>query len=207
MKLYYSTATASTPVHIALEEAGARYSRVEVSWDRDQNVAELERLNPLGAAPVLVTEDGAVLTQSVAILEFIADTHPTAALLAEKGTIERTQTLAWASFAASDLLRAYGPLVQAAAMTTSVAAQAELKAFATENTHRFLAHVNASVAGKTFIMGERFTIADPYLFFVVSLAGWLGVPLAGYEHIGGYLQRIAKRPATNRILKLEDLLD
>jgi glutathione S-transferase len=207
MKLYYSTATASTPVHIALEEASAKYSRVEVSWSRDLNVAELERLNPLGAAPVLVTDDGTVLTQSVAILEHIADTHPTARLLAEKGTIERAQTVAWASFAGSDLLRAFGPLVQAEAMTSSAAAQAELKTFALQNVHGFLAHVNASVAGKTFIMGERFTIADPYLFFTVSLAGWHGIPLAGYEHLGGYLKRIAQRPATNRILKLEDLLD
>ncbi len=206
MKLYYSTGTCSTPVHIALEEAGATYSRVEVSWSRDLNVAELERLNPLGAAPALVTDDGQVLTQSVAILEWIADTHPAAKLLAEKGTVERAQTLAWTSFAAADLLRAYGPLVQAESMTTSEAAQAELRTFALENIHRFLAHVNANVAGKTYIMGEGFTIADPYLHFVVSLAGWLDVKLDGYEHLGGYLARVAARPAVQRILKLEDLL-
>jgi glutathione S-transferase len=207
MKLYYSTATAATPVHIALEEAGASYERLEVSWSRDLNVAELERLNPLGAAPVLVTDDGEVLTQSVAILEFVADTHPQAGLLAEKGTVERARTLAWASFAAADLLRAFTPLVQAEAMTSSAAAQAELKTFALEAIHPLLAHVDAHVAGKPYVMGQRFTIADPYLFFVVSLAGWLGVRLDGHANLGGYLARVAARPATRRILALEDLLD
>jgi glutathione S-transferase len=206
MKLYYATATSSTPVHITLEEAGAAYSRVEVSWQRGLNVEELERVNPLGAAPTLIMDDGHPLTQSVAILEHIADTHPKAALLAAPGTLERARTLSWAAFCASDVLRSFTPLVQAESMVSSAAAQAELRAYALERIHPLLELLDRQLAGKTWIMGDRFTIADPYVWFVTKLAGWLEVPMDRYA-FAPYFARVAARPATRRILELEDLLD
>lgn len=207
MKLWYSTATASTPVHVALEEAGARYERTEVSWERDLNVAALERLNPLGAVPVLELDDARVLTQSLAIMEHVADTHPAAKLLAAPGTPERAAILGWMSYAAMDLFRSFGPLVQAEAMTTHEPAQTELRAWADGRVHEHLAHVERSLTGRTWIAAERYTIADAWLHFAVRLAGWLGVEVARYANTGRYLARVEARPATRRILELEDLLD
>lgn len=207
MKLWYSTCTSSTPVHIALEEAGARYERVEVSWKRGLNVAELEALDPLGAVPVLQLDDGRVLTQSLAILELVADTHPSSLLLAAPGTVERALTLSWAAFAATDVMRAFVPLVRADAMTSSEAAQAELRAYSIERLRPLLEHADRAVSGKDFVVGERFTVADAFLFFVARLAGWLDVPMDAHRELARYCDGIAARPATRRILELEDLLD
>lgn len=207
MKLWYSTCTSSTPVHIALEEAGARYDRIEVSWKQGLHVAELEAVNPLGAVPTLVLDDGRVLTQSLAILEHVADTHPSSLLLAAPGTFERAQTLRWTAFCATDMLRAFVPLVRADAMVSSEAAQTELRAYAVAQLQGLLEHADRSLAGKPFVVGERFTIADGFLFFVVSLAGWLDVPMEPYRELARHRQAIAARPAVRRILELEDLLD
>lgn len=207
MKLWYSTCTSSTPVHIVLEEAGARYGRVEVSWKRDLNVAALEALAPLGAVPALELDDGRVLTQSLAILEFVADTHPSARLLPPPGTVERAHTMAWAAFAATDLLRAFAPLVGAENMTTSRAAQAEVRAYALAQLQPLLAHADRSLVGRAFLVGERFSVADAFLFFVVSLAGWLDVPVDAHRELARFRQAIAARPAVRRVLELEDLLD
>lgn len=206
VKLYYSTCTSSTPVHIALEEAGARYERVEVSWQRDLNVAELDRVTPFGRVPALVLDDGAVLTQSVAILEHVADTHPGARLLAAPGTAERAHIVAWCAFAASDLLRTFGPIVRHEEMTSSEAAHDDLVKFAHAEAHKQLELVERSLAGRTYLVGERFTIADAAVFFATSLAGWLEVDTTRYEGIRAHQARVAARPATRRILELEDLL-
>lgn len=206
MKLYYATETSSTPVHIVLEEAGAAYQRVEVSWSRGLNVDALERVNPLGAVPTLIADDGHALTQGLAIAEHIADTHPRASLLAAAGTLERARTLSWAAFCATDALRAIVPLVQAESMVKDAGAQAEVRAFALERVHGVLAHLDGHLRGRTWVMGERFTIADPFVWFVVRLAGWLEVPMSGYG-LGEYLKRLEARPATRRILELEGLLD
>lgn len=207
MKLWYSTGTSSTPVHIVLEEAGASYERVEVSWQRDLNVAALERLNPLGAVPALELEDGRVLTQSLAIMELVADRHPAAALLAAPGTVERAQTLGWAAFAATDLLRAFAPLVRVEDMTTSPASQAEVRAFALAQLQPLLAHADRSLIGRTFLMGERFTLADAPLFFVLLLTGWFDVPMDAHPQLARYREAVAARPAVRRVLEREDLLD
>ncbi len=207
MKLWYSTCTSSTPIHVLLEEVGARYERIEVSWQRDLNVAALEAVNPLGAVPVLVTDDGRALTQSLAIAEFVADTHPSSLLLAAPGTVERAETLGWVAFCVTDVLRAVVPLVRADAMTTSEAARAELRAYALGALQPLLEHADRSLAGEAFVTGERFTIADAHLFFVVSLAGWLDVPMDPYRELERHRQAIAARPAVRRVLELEGLLD
>lgn len=207
MKLWYSTSTASTPVHLTLEEAGARYERTEVSWQRDLNVAGLERLNPLGTVPVLELDDGRVLTQSLAIMEHVADAHPGAQLLAAPGTPERAAILGWMCFAAMDLFRNFTPLVQAEAMTAQAAAHPEIRAWAEGRVHDLLAHVERSLTGRTWIAADRFTIADAWLYYAAKLAGWLEVDLARYPELGRYLTRVEARPAARRILELEGLLD
>lgn len=207
MKLYHSTCTCATAVHIGLEEAGAKYERIEVSWQRGLNVDALEKVNPLGAVPVLVTDDGQVLTQSAVILEHVADTHPQAKLLAAPGTPERLQTLSWLQFCAADLLKSFAPIVQHEAMTSVKAAQPEVKAYGLANARKNLEHVDRSLAGKQFIVGDRFTVADGYLLFLIELARWLEVPQDGLANLRPYVKRLSERPATRRILQLEDLLD
>jgi glutathione S-transferase len=164
-------------------------------------------VSPAGQVPVLVLDDGAVITQSVAIMEHIADTHPQANLLAKPGSVERAQTLAWCHYAMSDILRTFTPIVRHEQMTSQEKAHDDLIKFANADAHERLAHVERGLAGKTWIMGDEFTIADAWVFFATRLAGWLEVDLKRYPTMRAYHQRIADRPATKRILQVEDLLD
>lgn len=132
MKLYFSTATCSTACHIAMEELGLEFIPVEVSWKRNLNVDELNKINPLGAVPVLISEQGKTLTQNVAILEYLADQKPSAHLLAEPGSWERNETISWVTFVASDLQKAFNPFFHSKDMTASESAQKEIRDFTTK---------------------------------------------------------------------------
>ncbi len=204
LKFYYSSFTCSTASHIALEESGLPYEAIEVSWKRNLNVEKLNQLNSLGAVPVLVTQKNEVITQNTAILEYIADQVPAKKLLASVGTAERSQTLSWVSFVASDLQKSYLPLFRAEAMTSSVGAQKEIEKFAEQSVRELLNHVDSALAKGGFIVGEHFTIADALLFVISGWAEWAEIDLAEYENLARYRKQIAERPAVEKILKLED---
>jgi len=211
MKLYYSAGSCSTSCHIGLEESGLPYQAIEVDWDQNKNVAELEKLNSLGVVPVLVNNEGRTLTQNEAILQHVADLNPKSGLLAPVGTWERAQTLAWLSFVAADLHKAYSPLFGLDRVYKSDTTKAEVRAFVTDNVQKHLAHVNAHLAadqgGRDYLMGKQFTVADCYLFVVASWSKWLSLDMSAHSSLNAYLARVAARPAVQRVLKAEGLLE
>jgi glutathione S-transferase len=207
MKLYFSTATCSTACHIAMEELGLDFIPMEVSWKRDLNVTELNKLNPLGSVPVLISEQEKTLTQNTAILEYLADQKPSAHLLAEQGTWERSETISWLAFVASDLQKAFSPFFQTEKMTKSESAQKEIKDFTTERIQVLLTYIEQKLAGKDYIMGKQFTVADAYLFTVLGWTKWVKISTLEYKNITSYMKRVFDRPAVQRVLKKEDLLD
>lgn len=207
MKFYYSTGTCSTSCHIAFEEAGLKFDPVEVSWQRKVNVEELEKVNPLGQVPALLTDSGNTITQNVAILEYIGDKKPESKLLPKAGTDERAEVSSWLSFAASDFQKSFFPILGAARMTSQESAHADLKNFAVQNIEKYLKHLNSKLAGKEYITGQSFTVADAYLFTVIGWCKWAKIPLAPYPNVKAYMKRVYDRPAVRRVLEKEDLLE
>ncbi|WP_186647137.1 glutathione S-transferase family protein [Fluviispira vulneris] len=207
MKFYFSTSTCSTSCHIALEELSLEYTPIEVSWKRDQNVAELNKLNPLGAVPVLISSQGKTLTQNTAILEYLADQNPTAQLLAAHGTWERSETMSWVAFVASDLQKAFTPFFQAKDISQSETAQKEIKDFAAKKINSLLEHIEKNLAGKDYIMGNQFTIADAYLFTIIGWTKWVQISTLNFKNITNYMKRVYERPAVQSVLKKENMLD
>lgn len=207
MKFYYSTGTCSTSCHIAFEEAGLKFDGVEVSWKRKVNVEELEKLNPLGQVPVLLTDKGNVITQNVAILEYIGDQKPESGLIPRAGTDERAEVSSWLSFAASDFQKAFFPILGAARMTSQESAHADLKNYAVQNIEKYLAHLDRKLSGKNFITGQQFTVADAYLFTVIGWCKWAKIKLAPYPNVKAYMSRVYARPAVRRVLEKEELTD
>src|SRR5688500_17498396 len=104
MKLLYSAGSCSTSCHISLEESGLKYQAVGVDWDdpSDPNVQEVVKMNPLGTLPVMVTENGKILSQNIAIHTLVADLAPKSQLLPPAGSFERAEAMNWLSFVASD---------------------------------------------------------------------------------------------------------
>jgi glutathione S-transferase len=207
MKLYYSSGSCSMSCHIALEEAGLNYTPVKVDFDIPAELAQVQKLNPLEVVPVLVTDQGKTITQNAAILEFLADAKPSAKLLPSVGTAERAEVTQWVSFVASDLHKSFGPLFQTDAITSNETGRTDVRTWAEANLNQYLAHVEKNLAGKDFICGSQFTIADAYLFTVVNWCQWVKVSTAAYKNLNSYMARVSERPAVQKVLKMEGLLN
>jgi glutathione S-transferase len=207
MKFYFSTATCSTACHIAIEELELEFTPIEVSWKKNLNVAELNKLNPLGAVPVLVTDQGKTLTQNTAILEYLADQKPSAQLLDKQGTFERNETMSWVSFVASDLQKAFTPFFQAKNITASEASQKEIIDFYTKKLHDLLNYIEDKLTNKDYIMGKHFTIADAYLFTILGWTKWVKISTKDHKNISNYMKRVYDRPAVQKVLNKEGLID
>lgn len=206
LKFFFSTQTCSTAIHIALEEAGLPFEGTEVSWKRKLNVAELEAVNPLGQVPVL-QDDGKTLTQSIAILEHIANLAPAKKLLPAAGTWEHSQAMGWLAFTGADFQKAFAPIFWSTRWTADVSAQMAIKKAAIDTIQKHLAFVDQSLAGKDFILGSQFSVADAFLFTITGWCKWSEVKTSGHKNLTAYLKRIYDRPAVQKVLAKEELLD
>jgi glutathione S-transferase len=189
-----------------LEEAAISYEGIEVSWRRNVNVDKLAAVNPLGQVPAIQADFG-VLTQTHAILEYAADHGGVRGLLPAAGTPNRDQARAWLSFIAADFQKGFLPLGFADRWTQNPDAQNEIRAAAKEGVNKHLAYINHALAGKSFVLGEDYSLVDAYLFVILGWCKWSKVSLAPYANIQPYLRRVYERPAVQKILKDEDLLD
>lgn len=207
MKLYYSAGSCSTSCHIALEESGLPYEAIEVDFDNanDPNVDLINKLNPLGTLPILITEDGKQLDQNIAIQTYIAEKVPAKKLLPAAGTYERAAAENWLSFVAADLHKSVGALFGVPYYSEDKNVQSAVRKFHTNNALNNLKYLDAKLAGKDYLMGSQFTVADGYAFIVVSWTKYLDIPLAPYPNIEKYMARMAARPAVAKVLTAEGL--
>lgn len=206
LKFFYSTQTCSTAVHIALEEAGVPFAGTEVSWKRKSNVDKLEAVNPLGQVPVIVDGDK-TLIQSIAILEHIANLAPQKKLLPVQGSWERTEALAWLAFIGADFQKAFLPMFMAARWTDDTKTQTTIRTATAQGIEKHLAYIDRALAGKEFLLGKDFSVADAYLFTIAGWCKWSEIKISKYTNLVNYLQRIYKRPAVQKVLAAEEMLD
>jgi glutathione S-transferase len=208
MKLLYSAGSCSTSCHISLEESGLKYEAVEVDWDNpnDPNVAQLEKLNPMGTLPVLITDEGKVLNQNSAIHIHVAEKAAGRNLLPPAGTVERAEALNWLGFVNSDLHKSFSPLFGLESTFKEPAAQSAVKTWALGNVNQCLSVLDQALAGKDFLAGRNFTVADAYCFVVAGWTKWLKIPTDNYRNVQAYLGRVYQRPAVQKVLKEEGLL-
>ncbi len=201
MKLYYSPGACSLSPHIALHEAGLAFEPVLASTKTHQlkDGTDYYGINPLGYVPLLELDDGSRLREGPAIVQYIADQAPDKHLAPAAGTLERYRLQEWLTFIGTELHKGFSPLF---VPTTP----AEYKVIATEKLHSRLKWVDAELDGKTFLMGEHFTVADGYLFTVTNWAAFVGLDLSAYTHLLAYRARVAARPGVQAAMKAEGLL-
>lgn len=207
MKLYYSAGSCSTSCHITLEESGLKYEAIEVDFDNasDANIALTAKLNPLGTLPILITDDGKQLDQNLAIHTYIADQAPNKNLLPAAGSFERAAALNYLSFVATDLHKGIGALFGLSAYEDAKVKDAVRKNMLT-TANGYLQYLDTQLAGKDYLMGSSFTVADAYAFVVTGWTKWLDIPLTSYKNVEAYRARVAARPAVAKVLKEEGLL-
>jgi len=207
MKLYYSAGSCAMSCHIALEESGLKYEGIEVDWENssDPGAAQVAKLNALGTVPVLITDDGKQLDQNIAIHTYIADKVPDKKLLPPNGTFERAEAVKWLSFVSADMHKAIGALFTVNYVSKDKAVQDAYRQYAMGRAKEILAYLDNNLAGKDFLLGKNFCLADAYAFVVAGWTKWLEIPLTPYKNIQSYMGRVAARPAVAKVIKVEGL--
>jgi len=201
MKLYYSPGACSLASHIALYETGLPFETDQIIKTTKMTVGgeNFMHLNPKGYVPAIKLKDGSVLTEGAAVLQYIADQKPDSGLAPKAGTMERYRLQEWLTFISSEIHKSYSPFF-------NKDASEDTKNIARNNLNRRLPHVEIQLANKPYLMGNRFTVADAYLFVVVNWSKHVGFDLGPFPKIQEYLARIGARPAVQAALKAEGLL-
>jgi glutathione S-transferase len=200
MQLYYAPGVCSLASHIVLREVGATFDlvRTDTKTHKLADGGDFYAVNSKGSVPALRLDDGQVLTEGPAILQYIADKHPAAKLAPPNGTLERTRVQEWLNFITSELHKTFSPLFDQTA-------DPKVKEHFQKVLAKKLDWLNGALAGKTYLTGNDFTIADAYAFVVLGWTGFVGVDLAKWPAIQGFQARVAARPKVQEALEAEGL--
>jgi glutathione S-transferase len=201
MKLYFSPGACSLAPHIVLEESGLAYETALASTKTHQlaDGTDYYTINSKGQVPLLELDSGERLTEGPAIVQYLADKVPAKNLAPANGTMARYRVQEWLNFITSELHKGIGGLFNPAMPEdgkTVIRARAASK----------LKWVDDQLEGKQYLMGEVFSIADPYLFTMITWTAHTGIDISGMKNLGAYQARIAARPSVQAAMKAEGLL-
>lgn len=199
MKLFYMPGACSLSPHIALHEAGASFDLVKVGRDKQTaDGRDFRSLNPYGYVPALELDDGEVLTEGPAILQYVADRFPAAQLAPPNGSIERYRLQSVLALINSEIHKAIGgmfaPGLDDAAKEKSV-----------EKIDLRLSQLSAQMDGKSWMANDLFSVADIYLYVVTRWLHVLKIDIARWPVIADHHRRVHARPAVHAALKAEGL--
>jgi glutathione S-transferase len=201
MKLYYSPGACSLSPHIALREAGLAFEPVLASTKSHklQDGTDYYGINPLGYVPMLELDDGTRLREGPAIVQYVADLVPNKNLAPASGTLSRYRLQEWLTFIGTEMHKTYSPMF-------NPNMPEEAKAiFRTKLQSRY-EWLNGELEGKSYLMGEHFTVADGYLFTVTNWTKPTGVDISPYANVQAWHARVGARPAVQEAMKTEGLL-
>src|SRR5512141_1868153 len=199
MKLYYAPGVCSLSPHIVAREAGLPLTlvRVDNKNKKTESGEDYRAINPKGYVPLLELDNGVRLTEGPAIVQYLADLAPASKLAPANGTFERYQLQEWLNFVTSEIHKQFSPLFD-----PSMPEEAKAK-FRDKLAARFDL-IAGQLKGRDYLMGS-FTVADAYLFTVLSWAKDTGPDLARWPVLQEYVARVAARPQVQAAMKEEGL--
>ncbi len=200
MKLFGKTGSCSLSPHIVLRECGLDFTlvNVDLASKKTEQGEDYLHINPKGQVPALQLDNGTVLTEGVAIVQYIADLKPDRQLIAPAGSLTRYHTLEWLNYIATELHKNFAPLFRANIPD-------EYKAIARKQLEQKFSYVNNELKEKQWLMGLRFTVADAYLYVMMRWAQGVKLDLHDLDALNHWMQRVAARPAVAAALKAEGL--
>ena len=200
MKLYYSPGACSLSPHIALIEAGLPFEAVLASTKTHklEDGTDYYSINPKGYVPLLEFDDGERLTEGPVIVQWVADQVPEKKLAPPAGTMGRYRVMEWLNFITAELHKQFGPLFNPAMPD-------EAKALNRTKLSERFAWVDKQLEGKQYLMGDAFSVADPYLFVVLRWARAMKIDLSAHANLDAFMNRMGQRPAVQKALKDEGL--
>ncbi|MDP9091109.1 MAG: glutathione transferase GstA [Pseudomonadota bacterium] len=201
MKLYYFAGACSLSPHIVLLEAGLPFTLVKVDpkTKKTESGGDFLTINSKGAVPALQFDDGRVLTEGPAIVQYIADQKPESGLAPRAGTFERYHLMEILNFITSEVHKAFGPLF-------NPGSSAEVREMFTANLSKQFDWLSGFLDKKPFLMGNAFTVADAYLFTVLNWTRHVKIDLSKWPVLAAFQARVAQRPKVQEAMKAEGLI-
>lgn len=202
MKLYYLPGACSFAVHIVLNELEAEFQieKLDNATKLTESGADFRKINPLGYVPALLLDDGNVLIEAPAILQFLADSAPQSGLAPPNGTIERTRLQQYLNFTASEFHKAFTPFFAGAEIS-----EEEREAAAAKVAIRLDYIENLLSDGHQYLLGHTFTVADSYTYTVATWTGPSAISLDSWPAVKAYVGRISERPSVRKAMVAEGL--
>ncbi len=199
MKLYYSPGACSRAVRIALHEAAMPFESVLASTKTHQLVdgTDYYTLNAKGYVPLLELDDGERLTEAQVILQWIADQAPDRKLAPPSGTMPRYRLMEWLNFISSELHKQFSPLF-------NPAYPEQAKEINRGKILQRLRWVDGQLAGRQYLMGDAFTVADAYLYVVSGWTAPMKIDISALKNFVAYRGRVGARPSVQRAVKEEE---
>jgi glutathione S-transferase len=201
MKLYYSPGACSLAPHIVATEAGIPLELVKVDV-KSKTIAregDFWEVNPKGYVPALELDDGAVLTEGPAIVQYLADLASSAGLAPVNGSFERVRLQESLNYLTSEIHKSYSPLFNPDVLA---AVREERLAY----LKRRYAHVERQLEGRKYLLGDRFTVADAYLFTLTRWAHAVKLDLSGFANLQAFQKRVGSRKAVLEAMRAEGLV-
>ncbi len=201
MKLYYSPGACSLSPHIALHEAGLPHElvKVDLKAKKLENGDDYLKVNPKGQVPALGLDSGELVTEGPVIVQMIADKAKDKNLAPARDSTERYKLLEWLNFITTELHKNFGP------MFSPVLAD-DAKAFFKDRVMAKFKYIDSQLPGRDYLMGKQFTVADGYLFTMLSWADRMKFDLSGLPNLLAYKARVGARPMVQEALSKEGLL-
>ena len=201
MKLYYSPGACSLAPHIVAREAGHDFEliKVDIPNKKTENGDDFWKINPKGYVPALALEDGEVLTEASVICQYLADQKPESELISPFGSLQRYHDMALLNFASSEVHKQIGALFNPALTP-------EMKEVQKATIARRLKSLEQMLEGKEYVAGERFMVADAYLFTVLNWTRIHKISLDSWPNIQAYMQRVAAREKVKEAMSAEGLI-
>ena len=201
MKLYYSPGACSLAPHIVLNELGTDYSleKVDLADKKTETGANFTDVNTKGYVPTLEVAKDQVLTEVATIVQYLADKAGNTKLLPKFGSMDRYRAMEMLNFVSSELHKGIGGLFNKAMPEDG-------KKAIIERDEKRLGWVDAQLAGKPYLLGAEFSVADAYAFTVMNWGQWVGIDIKQWPNIAAYMERVGSRPAVQAALKKEGLI-
>ncbi len=195
MKLYTFPGSCSSASHIALLEARADFELVKLNLHTSRMLPDgrhFNDINPKGYVPVLELDDGQLLTENIAILQYIADQYPESGLAPPNGTIKRTRLQEWLGFINSEVHKTLSSFFNPNLPD-------EMRSFYTQRLDSRFEYIDAHLADNAYLMDSTFTVADAYLFIVAGWSPMLGYDLSSFEHVLAWQGRVGQRETVREV--------
>ncbi len=202
MKLYYSPGACSLSPHIIACEAELPIELIKVDLESKltETGEDFRQLNPNGYVPLLILDDGNRLTEGPAIVQYLADQAPGKKLIPPAGTFERYKLQQWLNFISTEIHKSFSPLFNPVAPEAA-------KELATTILMTRLETIAAQLSSQPFLLGDNFTVADAYLFVTLSWGQYVNIDISRWPALARYADRISERPAVQKAMKEEGLIE